>query len=93
MYDIPPAPSQNDVNEYIWKEWFRQVRDRLINLTNSNFGTAAPVAGTYTKGSVVVNSNKTELGTVGNKYVIQEWLCTVAGTPGTWVQVRTLTGN
>ncbi len=40
-------------------------------------GTAAPVAGTWEQGDVVVNSAPT----VGQP---QAWACTTAGTPGTW---------
>lgn len=40
-------------------------------------GTAAPVSGTYAKGTVVFNSDPTPGGSVG-------WICTTAGTPGTW---------
>lgn len=38
---------------------------------------AAPTAGTWPKGAVVLNANPTAGGTVG-------WVCTAAGTPGTW---------
>ena len=41
-------------------------------------GTAAPVAGTWRRGDIVKNSTPT----VGQP---QGWVCTVAGTPGTWV--------
>ncbi len=56
-------------------------------------GTAAPTTGTYAQGDFVRNSNPTELGPAASKYVIFGWCCLVAGTPGTWVEVRTLTGN
>ena len=55
--------------------------------------TAAPTAGTYVQGDELLNSAPTELGTVGSKYVIQGWKCIASGTPGTWVQMRFLTGN
>lgn len=42
------------------------------------YGTAAPVTGTWTQGSRVINS----AATVGQP---KGWICTVAGTPGTWV--------
>lgn len=56
-------------------------------------GTAPPTGGSHAQGDEVLNSNPTELGTAGSKYVIRGWICTVSGTPGTWVQIRTLTGN
>lgn len=40
--------------------------------------TAAPVAGTWTKGDYVHNSNPASGSAIG-------WVCTVSGTPGTWV--------
>jgi len=40
-------------------------------------GTTAPTLGSYLKGDIVWNSNPIAAGTVG-------WICTVAGTPGTW---------
>lgn len=55
--------------------------------------TAAPTTGTYAQGDFVRNSNPTELGSAASKYVIFGWLAVAGGTPGTWVEVRTLTGN
>lgn len=55
--------------------------------------TAAPTTGTWNIGDEVKNSAPGELGTAGSKYVIQGWICTVAGTPGTWLPMRVLTGN
>ena len=55
--------------------------------------TAAPTAGDYAVGDFVLNSAPAELGTAGSKYVIHGWRCTVAGTPGTWVECRFLTGS
>jgi len=40
-------------------------------------GTAAPVSGTYEVGDIVYNSAPASGGYIG-------WVCTVAGTPGTW---------
>jgi hypothetical protein len=55
--------------------------------------TAAPTTGTWAKGDYIKNSNPSELGAASSKYVIHGWICTVAGTPGTWLQDRRLTGN
>lgn len=43
-----------------------------------NTGGAAPTAGTWRKGDIVLNTNVAEGGPVG-------WVCVVAGTPGTWL--------
>lgn len=64
---------------------------RLVNYYNAS--TAAPTGGTWAKGDVVKNSNPAEAGAGGSKYVITQWICTVGGTPGTWLQCRCLTGN
>ena len=55
--------------------------------------TAAPTTGTYQRGDIVRNSEPSELGSASSKYVITGWICTVAGSPGTWVEMRSLTGN
>lgn len=89
-----------------WDEAHRQL-DKLyrdsaqqINLLSegyiqaaTNAATAAPTTGTYSVGDTVRNSTPTELGVAASKYVITHWICTVAGTPGTWLQCRALTGN
>lgn len=59
----------------------------------SGRGTAAPTTGTWAKGDVALNSNPVEAGSAASKYVITGWICTVAGTPGTWLPMRSLTGN
>lgn len=55
--------------------------------------TAAPVAGVWAAGDFVRNSAPTEAGSAGSKYVVIGWICTVAGSPGTWLECRCLTGN
>ena len=42
-----------------------------------SFGAAAPTVGKYAKGSIVFNSAPASGGIPG-------WVCTTAGTPGTW---------
>jgi hypothetical protein len=59
----------------------------------SKTGTAAPTTGTYTAGKKIFKANPTEAGTAGSKYVIFGWICIASGTPGTWVEMRALTGN
>ena len=55
--------------------------------------SATPTQGTWILGEVVYNSSPSELGAGGSKYIILGWMCTVAGTPGTWLPMRVLTGN
>jgi len=57
--------------------------------------TAAPTgtAQAYAQGDFVRNSEPTEAGTAGSKYVVLGFVCVASGTPGTWVECRSLTGN
>lgn len=56
-------------------------------------GTAAPTSGNWRVGDTVYNTIPAETGTSGSKYIISGWINTVAGSPGTWLPQRTLTGN
>ena len=55
--------------------------------------TAIPTSGSWAQGDEVINSNRTELGTAGAKYILMGWVCIAAGSPGTWREMRVLTGN
>lgn len=55
--------------------------------------TAAPTTGEWKKGDRARNSNPSEAGGAGSKYVIEGWICVTSGTPGTWRECRVLTGN
>ena len=46
-------------------------------------GTAAPTTGYHARGEIAWNTNPTAGGTVG-------WVCTTAGTPGTWKTFGTI---
>ena len=71
----------------------RNEMTRMGRLSAYNSATAAPTGNTWAVGDIVRNSAPAEAGGVGSKYVIIGWICTVSGTPGTWLQMRTLTGN
>ncbi|GJH31445.1 hypothetical protein CBA19CS91_01830 [Paraburkholderia hospita] len=98
-----PSPDQKDRfgNDLVFKikQIFGNVIDQLNNLSEgqvsatTNASTAPPTTGTYQRGDVIRNSTPAELGTAGSKYVITGWICVSAGTPGTWVACRSLTGN
>ena len=68
------------------------VSDGRINAID-NAATAVPTTGMYAQGDFVRNLTPTELGAAGSRYVVVGWLCVAAGTPGTFVQQRSLTGN
>jgi hypothetical protein len=57
--------------------------------------TAAPTSAqmSWQVGDEVWNSNPTELGSAGSMYIIRGWKCIGAGAPGTWREMRVLTGN
>ena len=79
--------------------WYRQVAQQVNALSEGfiaasyNALTTAPTAGTWNQGDAIRNSLPTELGAASSKYVITQWVCVASGTPGTWVQCRSLTGN
>lgn len=87
---LTPFPQQSEPG-FLWYEWFREVR-RILNLATYS-STAAPTTGTWKIGDFVRNSNPSEQGVATSKYVIQGWICTASGSPGTWLESRTLTGN
>ena len=66
---------------------------RMNRLAAFNSATAAPTGNTWAIGDIVRNSAPAELGVALSKYIIVGWICTVSGTPGTWLEMRTLTGN
>lgn len=66
---------------------------RIVGYYNAD--TAAPSVSVVSGqvGDQVRNSAPSELGTIGNKYVVTGWVCTASGSPGTWLPMRALTGN
>lgn len=73
------------------KKDVRKLREnRLAGVVSA---TAAPTGNAYAQGDKVWNSNPAVAGGAGSQYVVIGWICTVAGSPGTWVEMRTLTGT
>lgn len=60
-----------------------------------NAAAAAPTGATvaYQLGDFIRNTTPTELGTAGSMYLVFGFVCVAAGNPGTWREVRVLTGN
>lgn len=58
-----------------------------------SYGTAPPSSGTWKRGDIRYNTEPSEIGSDGEKYVVLGWICVSSGEPGTWVPIRTLTGN
>lgn len=96
----PFLPISNDYNllKLRLQELLGQTAIQVNNLSDglvsaSLNSTSAPTTGSHSAGDKIMNNAPTELGVATQKYVIIGWICTVSGTPGTWLQMRTLTGN
>jgi hypothetical protein len=84
------------------RQTFATILTALQNQVNSlsegmltgryNAQTTAPTTGTFNVGDLVYNATPSELGTVGNKYILLAWMCTVTD-PLTFRELRCLTGN
>jgi hypothetical protein len=84
---IPPILREHNDNRYYWEENGKRIFT----------GTTMPTTGSYNTGDEVRNTNKTEQGTSGSKYVIEKWLRLTTGSShvlGTdWLALRLFTGN
>lgn len=97
----PAFPTEGGALQRDLRFHWANMADQLNGLSEgrmvASYGalTAAPTgtAGPFQVGDFIRNSAPAELGTTPNKYVIYGWICTVAGSPGTWLQQRFLTGN
>jgi hypothetical protein len=96
-----PDPKDKFSNDLVFK--VKQILTNIIDQLNgisegqvqpvTNATTAPPTTGTAQLGDFVRNSAPTVLGTAGSRYVVTGFLCVAAGSPGTWVQTRSLTGT
>ena len=93
--NITPKTNENAQETQWRKSIASQVNALSEGRLSASYGalTAAPTQGTWVVGDFVLNSAPAELGAASSKYLIHGWRCTVSGTPGTWLQMRTLTGN
>jgi hypothetical protein len=95
---FPRFPADRNLYERKLTDLWRATNQQVNQLTEGtlaavhNAATAAPTGGTFAPGDFIRNSSPVEAGTAGSKYVVLGWLCTVGGTPGTFVQCRVLTG-
>lgn len=97
-----PIPGSPNYEKNLYNRLTNQLRDiaNQLNMLSeghiqavTNAMTVAPTAGTFQVADKIWNSSPSELGSGGSKYIIIGWICSVAGTPGTWLQMRVLTGN
>lgn len=79
----------------LWRDLAQQVNGLSEGAISASYNaqTAAPTQGTYGHGDFIPNKEPTELGSTSSKYIITGWTCVAAGSPGTWVETRALTGN
>lgn len=92
---------QKDYDRSLMTELCRQLEDAVNRLSegriyqNYNAALAAPTGTTvaYQVGDKVWNLLPTELGTAGSMYLVVGFICIGAGAPGTWREMRVLTGN
>lgn len=55
--------------------------------------TSIPTTGDFAQDDIIWKKGVVEQGAGGSKYVTIGWVCTVAGSPGTLLEMRVLTGN
>ena len=82
--------------------WLKLAQQQINRLSSGSIAgsttasTSPPSVGSvtlYAQGDFIRNAAPTEAGSAGSKYVVIGWICSVGGTPGTWLQCRCLTGN
>lgn len=69
------------------------VYENRLAAFSSAVGAPTGTVNKYAQGDFVRNSNPVEAGGAGSKYVVFGWICVASGTPGTFLPIRTLTGN
>jgi hypothetical protein len=92
---------QSEYDRGLMTEMVRQIEDAINRLSegriyqNYNAAIAAPTgtAQSYQLGDKVWNLSPTPAGAPGSEYVILGWVCTAAGSPGTFEEIRALTGG
>jgi hypothetical protein len=101
---VPSDPGLGQINDLrgmakqltlLWRNLAQQINGlsegSVVAFYNAR--TAAPTEGTHGQGDFVPNKEPVEMGSPGSKYIVRGWVCIAAGTPGTWVEARSLTGN
>ena len=101
LEENPLLPANGDMTQWSFtlSRLFRNIAMKVNGIADGrlaqidNARTSVPTTGTWAKGDFVANSNPSEAGTAGSKYVLLGWVNVAGGTPGTFKEVRTLTGN
>lgn len=92
---------QGEYDRGMMTEMVRQIEDAINRLSsgaiyqnyNATSSTPSGVTVSHSVGDFVKNAVPTELGTAGSMYIVLGFLCVASGTPGTFREVRALTGN
>lgn len=92
------ASNSNYLFDISWQAYIphRIFKDNQGNDFTSGAGTTIPSAGNAIRwyvGDTIRNTAPAVAGTAGSQYVISGWVCTTQGDPGTWSEMRTLTGT
>lgn len=97
-----PASPESKYDTDLQRALMPLLRDTAIKVNQLAAGlyvgfddaaAAAPTAGRWQQGDTVRNKNPTELGAPGARYVLVGWICVAGGSPGTWREMRVLTGT
>lgn len=97
-----PASPESKYDTDLQRALMPLLRDTAIKVNQMAAGlfvglddaaAAAPTAGRWQQGDTVRNNNPTELGAPGARYVLVGWICVAGGSPGTWREMRVLTGT
>jgi len=87
-----------DLN-FVLSRLFRNIAQKVNQIGDGRIAgndftsSTIPTTGMFKQGDFIKNSAPVEAGTAGSKFVVLGWVCTVGGSPGTLLPVRTLTGN
>ena len=68
-----------------------------VNGYKNYYSNTMPVTGQWSTGERVFNTTQSEVGTIGNKYIVTGWARITTGNNNVlntdWVEMRNLTGN
>lgn len=92
-FDLNQVLSAAAVQSFAAQATVRSSRYYVRQGTQRSRGTAAPTSGYWQVGDKVTNTAPAVTGTAGSRYVIDGWVNTTAGAPGTFSEQRTLTGT
>lgn len=83
----------------IFRKIIASIQDKLNLLAEGRISarhftsSSIPTTGSFAQDDIIWKSSVSEEGSASSKYVIIGWVCTVAGSPGTLLEMRVLTGN